>query len=82
MLSDENVSSMLMCGSVPYSTHEIFNVEQNGMAHEISVLAISHEVISQFDSSYFDFKVFGRNRNHTLVRLVELVHLSLVAETS
>ncbi|KAA0704659.1 hypothetical protein E1301_Tti001026 [Triplophysa tibetana] len=40
------------------------------MAHEISVLAISHEVISQFDlcRRQFDFKVFGGNRNHTPVR--------------
>lgn len=66
---------MPMCGSVPYSTHEIFNVEQNGMAHEISVLAISHEVISQFDlhRRHFGFKVFGGNRNRAPVRLVAFV---------
>lgn len=54
----------------------------NGMAHEISVLAISHEVISQFDlcRRHFDFKVLGGIRNHTPVRLVEFVCLLLIAE--
>lgn len=32
-----------MCGPVPYSAHDIFNVEPKGIAHEISILVISHE---------------------------------------
>lgn len=49
-----------MCVPVPYSTHDIFNVEPKGMAHEISVLVINHEAIRQFDLCWrhFDLEVF------------------------
>lgn len=49
-----------MCGPVPYSTHDIFNVKPKGMAHEISVLVINHEAIRQFDLCWrhFDLEVF------------------------
>lgn len=49
-----------MCGPEPYSAHDIFNVEPKGIAHEISVLVISHDGIRQFDlcGRHFDFKVF------------------------
>lgn len=56
-----------MCGSVPYSAHDIFNVEQKGMACEISVLVISQEAIRQLKTltvKFFFFKwkwYFGKD---------------------
>lgn len=41
--------SVPMCGPVPYSAHDIFNVEPKGMAREISALVISREAIRLFD---------------------------------
>lgn len=52
--------SVSMWGPVPYSAHDIFNVEPKGMAHEISVLYINHEAIRQFDLCWrhFDLNFF------------------------
>lgn len=54
-----------MCGSVPYSAHDIFNVEQKGMACEISVLVISQETIRQLKTLckvFFKWKLyFGKD---------------------
>lgn len=64
--------SVSMWGPVPYSAHDIFNVEPKGMAHEISVLDINHEAIRQFDLCWrhFDFFFFF-NGNCFSVKMIE-----------